>query len=333
MLRSRGAGVRGARPALMRAIAAAALVGAAPAAALVGAMPAAAQEPPRPDTVEYTFPPVPPLSLLGNDSAMAAELEGEGVRYDARRAVLYLPEGLLPPERAQALTDSLDTVVAAVEEILGGPHPWQRWRHPRVRYYVYPARFIAHGELGARVFMPGPWLASGEPLPWLHETAHALMITQRDTLFLRPETRRGIGATLAYWLGEGLPNAIAELAHERHGIREYDVFERRPLEPAHAACHRHLATPVGEELLPYLGGVGSPPALRGPERMRVAPAFYACSQSLSRWLVDRHGVPAVAALLNEDDVPAALEALTGMDVEALRREWRAFIAAQAEAAR
>lgn len=276
----------------------------------------------------YTEPPVAPYDRFFTDSAAAAELEARGDRYATRRAVLYLPGGALEPEQGRALADTLDRVVAGVEAALGGPHPWQRFQRPRVRYYLPNERFISHGSRGARVYIPLS-LARGGWAPYVHETVHALMEVHRDTLAQRPLDEEAFVALLArepFWLWEGLADVVGTDVAEARGLPNADIFEAGGSAGVDDSCRGWLARDEGRHVLPYIASVGRPPRLPF-DRENVAPPFYTCSHSFTRWLIQRHGVPAVASIMAEDDAVAVLTRLTGRRPAELRGEWLAAIGA------
>ena len=82
-----------------------------------------------------------------------------------------------------------------------------------------------------------------------------------------------------------------------------------------------------------------PRGLETSEIMLVAPTFYACSTSFTKYLVGRVGLPAViawmpllstkpdAAVVHTKAVERGIEQVTGTSMDVLRAGWRASIEA------
>jgi hypothetical protein len=77
-----------------------------------------------------------------------------------------------------------------------------------------------------------------------------------------------------------------------------------------------------------MGAPGAVEALFTTDRIKVAPAFYACAQSMSKYVVELIGMEQAVALfpaIKQGDWVPRLERMAGMPLETLRRRWRARI--------
>ncbi len=252
-------------------------------------------------------------SLWGQDSARVALLEAGGSRYTASDVVVWTP-GDVDPAYAQALTDSLNEGVIAVKAFVGAPLPWARLGAGAVTYYFPPDTFVSHASGRGAVFISW-WRVEGGSAPFKHEALHEVLepIDQAsDSAF---------ESVVSHWLSEGLPDHVAEVVAERTGLREGDVFDLGGTHGVDAVCRERLGGPWGSRILPYIPGRGRPPQLMTTARREVAPAFYACANSFSKYLVGRLGIAPVVSLLSYVDALPPLEEAAGATVEELRRDW------------
>jgi hypothetical protein len=109
------------------------------------------------------------------------------------------------------------------------------------------------------------------------------------------------------------------------------VFDIGGLAGADTTCNERLKGPRGAEIAGFIGNIGAPGALFTTERTEVAPTFYACGTSFTKFVVERIGLPETIALMplipNEGVLPR-IEKLTRKSMETLCAEWRQAIAAR-----
>jgi hypothetical protein len=127
------------------------------------------------------------------------------------------------------------------------------------------------------------------------------------------------------WLAEGLPDYLAQATAAATGFHEGDIFDIGSLEDVDSVCAARLsASPWRAAIVEKVGGQGRLEALFTTDRAAVAPTFYACSQSLTKHLVQRVGVRAVVGLfpaIPRGTWAAALELSIGEPFAAFRRAW------------
>jgi hypothetical protein len=259
------------------------------------------------------------------DDAMAAAVDADGSRVQAGRVVVHVPSGTMPGDEARELAAKLDRGLDALEAFTHSPHAWQR-RLTELHYYFHPSLFVSHSDAANdRLFISFPRLQSGEA-PILHEAVHVLLYPTKEVLAAHPEFEDE-NAEVATWLWEGLADYVAFTVAAQTGIVEGDVLHTGGAETAHLTCAKALAQPVGAEIAPFMGSVGEPEGLSlRSRRAELAPPFYACAMSFTKFLVDEHGIDAVIDLMIASHV-AALEKLAGRDVASLRAAWRQAIGA------
>ncbi len=263
-----------------------------------------------------------------NDSERVAYLTENGVRVEVGRVVVWLPPDTLSSAERRSLVERLSRGLEAVEGFTYGPRRWQRFRRPRVEYYFHPSRFGSHANPDGWVFIPFELLQDGRA-PILHETTHALLNPPAPYLpeeYADEEEARAAYASWPLWLTEGLTDYIAKTVSAQTGIPEGDVFDLGSADEMDSGCARMLSLPAGAEVMPFIGAPGAPDSLR-QRRREVAPIFYGCAASFSKFLVGLLGIEPIVDLIPEPDPHGKLEELTGMSIEMLRSSWLEHIGA------
>jgi hypothetical protein len=240
------------------------------------------------------------LTLLHAPEAGA----GSRQREETERAVVEYDSSEMSAEEARAFARLADQGIADIESLVSADlPPWAR-RTRRIRFIV-DARVDVSRTYGGTVLLPLERVRS-RSVPYLHETAHALLPTRSD----------------AVWLTEGLASYLESWVSENRGGYDAHIFTRAGNEGIHAAACRYLATEAGRAVLPWVGGRGQPPGL-DEDRERVARPFYVLSQSLTRYLVDAKGLDVVVRLMvwGDDDVAG----VTGRSREQWKNDWLATV--------
>jgi hypothetical protein len=165
--------------------------------------------------------------------------------------------------------------------------------------------------------------------PYLHEALHELLAPPPPFFYREyPDTVMAEAKfqAMPYWLMEGLPDHLAQVAAARAGTREGDVFVIGGPSRADSACAARLdGHPFRSDLLRTLGGRGAVDQLFTTDRIRVAPAFYACAQSFAGYLVETIGLERSVALfpaIRRGDWIPELERAAFMPLDTLRARWQ-----------
>jgi len=271
----------------------------------------------------------PPLRLdwSADDSARIAFATAHGQAYRGAHSIVWAPADSLDPTWLAAFVDSLDVGLSRLEELIGGPYSWQRIADRPVVFYLSPGRFVSHASGRDAVFISLRAVRQ-RYAPYLHEAAHELLAASFPFYpYEYPDSvaEEAAAADFPQWLSEGLPDVLAQTAAAATGFPEGDVFEIGGLARADSACAARLSgSPRRAEILEKVGGRGRLQALFTDERPQVAPVFYACGQSFTRYLAERVGVRTLVVLFSR--VPsgawlADLEAAAGQRLDGLRRAW------------
>jgi hypothetical protein len=271
--------------------------------------------------------PAAQLDWSADDSNRVAWLERHGRVVRGRHAIVIAPADSITDAGQRALADSLDRGVAAIERLMGAPYTWQRIGERPVKVYVSPDRFISHASGQDVVFVSLARVRNGTA-PFLHETSHELLSPTApfapweyaDTL-----VGKQIAERWPLWLTEGLPDYLAQTVAAQERLHEGDVFAIGGLTAVDSVCAaRARINPRRAEWLHMIGAAGRPQGLFTTDRATVAPAFYACAQSMTKFLVDRVGLKEVVALfpaIKAGRFETELARVAGMPVAELRRRW------------
>ena len=272
-----------------------------------------------------------PLDWWSDDSSRVAFVTAHGQARHYPNLVIWALTDSLDPGWFPPFADSLATSLSALRALLGGPYSWQRIGHRPLVYYLSPGRFISHATGQDTVFISLGHVRRGWA-PFLHEGAHELLAPPPPfSPFEYPDSLAAeqAAARFPFWLSEGMPDYLAQAIVQVTGFREGDVFAIGGLPKVDSTCHARLSGhPRRAEIAAKVGGLGRLEALFTTERQKVAPTFYACSQSFTKYLVDRVGLGAMVALFPR--VPdgtwlADLETRAGAPLPVLRRAWLAAL--------
>jgi len=277
------------------------------------------------------------LDWAAEDSARIAWLSAEGRALEASSVVAWFPRDSIPEAEMERLVQLLDQAVPALQQFIGGPYPWQRHRDEKITYYFAAGRFVSHTRGGA-VLIPA-WRINDGSAPCLHETLHVLLTGPAPFYpeeFADTLVANRMASALPLWLIEGFPDFVAQAVAKALGITEGDIFRVGSSAAVDSTCAARLGSARREEILPYIGAAGRPEALFTSGRQEVAPIFYACAYSFTRFLVQQTDAPFIASLF--PDIPSGRVAErvyehAGRTLPALRAEWLGVSAAVEQANR
>jgi len=272
-------------------------------------------------------PPSAVLDWWSEDSARIAFVQAHGQARAYPHAVIWAPADSLDAQWFARFADSLAASLRVLQTLVLAPQTWQRIGHRPVVFVFAPGRFISHATGQDTVLIALTRVRDGTA-PYLHEAAHELLAPSAPFApFEYPDTLVGEqkAAAFPFWLNEGLPDYLAQAVVQTTGFREGDVFAVGGLGKVDSTCRVRLSGhPQRATIAARIGGQGRLEALYTPERQQVAPTYYACSQSFTKYLVAKVGLPTLVALFPV--IPSGrwltdLETRAGMSLAALRRDW------------
>ena len=271
--------------------------------------------------------PAAQLDWSADDSSRIAWLEQHGRAVRRPHAIIIAPADSFTEVGQHALADSLDRGVAALRRLMGAPYPWQRIASRPVTIYVSPDRFVSHASGQDVVFVPLVRVRTGTA-PFLHEASHELLAPAAPFApWEYADTLAGnrVAERWPLWLTEGLPDYLAQRVAAEERLHEGDVLAIGGLAVVDSVCAaRAAANPRRAEMLRVVGATGRVEALFTTDRATVAPAFYACAQSMTKFLVERVGVGTMVALfpgITTGSWEEELGRAAGVPLSELRRQW------------
>ncbi|MGQ0639378.1 MAG: hypothetical protein ACT4P6_01190 [Gemmatimonadaceae bacterium] len=221
------------------------------------------------------------------------------------------------------LTALIPVAIAALTALIGS-HSWQRIANRPINFYLSPGRFISHTD-GKDVVFISLAIVRSRRAPFLHEAAHELLDPAAPFYPLDyPDSSAAQRAAEQFprWLAEGLPDYLAQVVAAQAGFHEGDVFAIGGLTKVDSVCAARLAASKRrEEIVCRVGRPGRLDALFTTERPEVVPVYYACSQSFTKCLVGKVGLPVVVGLIPQ--IPSAawigsLETAAGLTLDRMR---------------
>jgi hypothetical protein len=268
--------------------------------------------------------PSPPTAVdwAADDGKRVARLTATGEHIEGTNVIVWMPSGTLSRADQQTLVNRLDLGVASLRKIVG-VHDWQAVKDGKITYYISEEQFVSHATGRAAVFIPVARVQDGRA-PYLHETTHELL-ARRMPAVRDPARAARIRLTSPLWLTEGLADYIAQLASSKSGFPEGDVFAIGGLAGADTTCANRLkASSIGDEVIKFMGGPGAPEVLFTTDRQTMAPTFYACALSFTKYVASQIGLDETIKLIPQvplEGVQTRIEELTRKPISTARDEW------------
>ena len=259
------------------------------------------------------------LEKRADDDAKRIEsLEKYGSRLEGAHIILYFPESLTRLE-AEALIKRLDPAVGGLWRRVG-VHDWQLVPKGKIKYYLGEDDFVAHANGRSAVFVPMARVKDGRA-PFLHEATHELLASKHRP----PGVLLGPGVVRwPLWLIEGMADYLARVVGHEFGIIEAGAWGTPTVDGVDAVCAERLRTPEGAKMMPFVGANAFPDVLITAERVKFAPAFYACSFSLTKRLAEHVGLDNLIGLfaVPPEESLRRLDKVAGRPLVQVVQEWR-----------
>ena len=237
------------------------------------------------------------------------EIRDGRVRYEMSRATVVFEGGQFSAEQMGRFAVLADRGVADIDALLNaseGAIARPGVTPPRILFVVSASQGMSQ-TFRRRVMLPAERVRN-DSAPYLHETTHALMPMRAECL----------------WLSEGFASYVQSYVAEHIGGYDGIVFSRGGNANVDRLARRHLRSPGGEGVLPYVGGAGEPPNLI-ENRRQVAEPLYVMSHSFVKYLVERTSLDQVHRLALSADVEALAPRLIGRTIESWKAEWVANV--------
>lgn len=250
-------------------------------------------------------------------------LRTEGIVINRERVIAYFPKNSIPENRMNEIVDTINLGITLADRYIGGPYDWQVFKNKQLAYYFCEGNFMSTTSKEGDIFIP-VWRAQSNQSPWLHETMHILLRSSNGNW--NPKSRPMNLFKMPMWLTEGMAEFLAmKISYEYH-IPKFDIFESGGYTKVDSVSNILLKQEKGSHILKYIGKPGIMIKLFTKKRWSVAPTFYNCSSSFTKYLVETYGLDKILyAYSNYKHEIETIEGLTGKTINELKEEWLARI--------
>lgn len=265
------------------------------------------------------------LNWSADDSSRVAWLEANGDTIVNTAVRIWFPVDSIPRALVADVSDDLARAVPYLNRLIGGPFEWQRHRGT-ITIYLAPDHLVAHPTSSGAVFIPANSAVNGSA-PYLHEISHVLLQPidpHTPSEFADSAEAERVRSARAHWLIEGFPDYMAQETAAALSFTEGDVFEMGGLLGVDSTCAAYLADPANERVKTAIGSPGEVSELYTENRETIAPAFYTCAYSFTKYLVAATSPRFVASLfpiMAQGKVEDRIAEQTGQTVAMLRAAW------------
>lgn len=257
--------------------------------------------------------------LNPRDSTNIVQLINNGVKLSKGSVIAWFPKDSLPKNRMERIIDTLNIGINGAEKFINAPHSWQaQQKGDKYTFYFRTDTFISHAS-GAGFVSISFWRIKEGKAPWLHEAIHEMLnskaaasITDEEWDAHEPDV----------WLIEGLPSYIAIQVSQQNNLPIFDPLTNRNLRDIDSSCKESLRNERSEYILSFIGRNADMPELYGKDRKLYAPAFYNCSCSFVKYMVEQVGIePLLKSISKRPREHEELQKLKTPSLEVMKKAW------------
>jgi hypothetical protein len=255
------------------------------------------------------------IDRIANDNAIADELRKDGVKYETKRAVLWVEKGGLTEQEIKEFAALVNQGIFDVEKYTGIKFDKKYYQTEKMEYFINSKPGISRGSLERKPFIYLPLVRVKEKkAPYLHETAHKIAYKSIEAL----------------WLQEGYASFVQTAVAGRYG-----GYDASPFNPEKAdidqLARNLLKTEISKKMLPLIGLNGTPAKMNAEQkeiyrpifedRRVTAAAFYNLSTSFVKFLVAELGIKKLQKAFESADTNAEILKITGKNVNDWKADW------------
>jgi hypothetical protein len=259
---------------------------------------------------------------IAADNAITNELRQEGVKYETRRAVLWVEKGSLTEEEIKEFGSLVNQGIIDIEKYSGIKFDNKYYQTEKVEYFISSKVIISHGSMDHKPFIYFTAArVKAKTIPYLHETTHIIVWESLKSL----------------WLQEGFASHV-----QTYVSKHYGGYAGSPFNPENKdidqLARELLKSEPGKKVLPLIGLNGTPLTMKNKEQSKIytpimtdrkvaAPVFYNLSESFVKFLVEKVGMKKMRKIFEAQDTRAGIEEVTGKSVDEWKAEWLKSLAA------
>src|SRR4030042_747253 len=264
------------------------------------------------------------LAICCSGDETITELKTEGVVITRERVIAYFPQGSISESRMNEIADTINLGIELAQKYIGGPFDWQIFKDRQIAYYFCPGNFISGTSDEGDILLP-VHRAQNDHSPWLHETMHILLRSEKGNW--SPKSNPMNYFRMPVWFTEGMAEFLAMKVSYVYQISKYDMFVSGGYTLVDSTCNVSIKEENGPYILKYIGEPGIMIKLYTRKRRYYAPAFYNCSCSFTKYLVETYGLDKILeAFTDYKNEIKTIEELSGKSMNELRDDWLTSIA-------
>ncbi len=270
------------------------------------------------------FKVIPFLLLIvscsrSSDDDGVIQLRQNGIKVEDKKVIAWFPRDSLSNNEMKEIVDSLNLGIELAKSYIKSPYNWQVFANQPITYYFMPGNFISQTTDNSEIMIP-LWRAKKFKSPWLHETMHILLRSNKGNWNEASSINTYLHRPL--WLGEGFAEYCAVKISYLNQLPKFDVHGNLGYLKLDSVCKQKLTEENGEYILKYIGTKGLMRQLFGEERGKYAPTFYTCSCSFSKYLTETYGIGTMLTTNSEfEKEHQTLEKMTEKSLATLKEEW------------
>lgn len=256
---------------------------------------------------------------IADDNAMTDHLRKEGVKYEMKRAIIWVEKDSLTQAEIEEFGKLANQGIIDIEKYSGIKFDKKHFKADKIEYFLSSKAGISHVSIENKPFIYiRPIRVKEKKTMYLHETTHIIGWKNPNSL----------------WLQEGFPSYIQTYVSSHYSGYLGSPFnpESKPIDEL---ARNHLKEEISKKVLPLIGRNGAPSDFNEnfnyeewkiysfifEDRQVAAPAFYNLSESFVKFLVEKIGMKKMRKIVEAQDTRAGIEKVTGKNVDEWKAEW------------
>ena len=252
---------------------------------------------------------------IAADNAISDQLRQEGVKYETKRAILWVEKNGLTQKELEEFGALVNQGILDIEKYTGIKFDKKRYQADKLEYFINSKPGIARGIIASKPFIYLPLVRVKEKkAPYLHETAHKIAYKSLEAL----------------WMAEGFCSYVQTYVAKHYG--GYNGTAHNPENTdVDQLAKNHLKTDAGKKLLSLIGLNGSPLKMNEEQREPYRPIFedrrisarifYNLSESFVKFLVAKIGLKKLIKIFDSADMRSNSMKITGKSVDDWKADW------------
>ena len=259
----------------------------------------------------------PQDTRIADDNAMTNELWKDGIKYEAKRAIVWAEKGSLTEQEIEEFAALVNQGIVDIEKYTGIKFDKKHYQAEKIEYFISPNAGIPHVSVDGKPYIYlKPRRVKNKNVPYIHETTHVIAFKNEKSL----------------WLQEGFASHAETYVAAHYGgwTSAGDTFNPDS-KPNEELARNHLKEEISKRILPLIGMNGTPLIFKDEEwkiysfifedNKVAAPAFYHLSESFVKFFLEKVGMKKMRKLFEAQDTRAGILKITGKNVDEWKADW------------